>query len=76
MRNWSSKSSAGIAREMPGVDRTKYDGARASSCETQIERFFRACGIAGGEAPLLSVFGFVADLLDAIPQPQSWVIGA
>jgi hypothetical protein len=26
---------------------------------TQIERFFRACGIAGGEARLLSVLGFV-----------------
>src|SRR3989441_4319720 len=42
---------------------------------TQIERFFRACGISCGEAPLFSVSGFVADLLEAIPQSQSRVIG-
>src|SRR5437016_3433049 len=42
---------------------------------TQIERFFRACGISCGEAPLFSVSGFVADLLEAIPQSQSCVIG-
>jgi len=41
----------------------------------QIERFFRACGISCGEAPLFSVSGFVADLLEAIPQSQSRVIG-
>src|SRR2546428_12920576 len=35
---------------------------------TQIERFFRACGISCGEAPLFSVSGFVADLLEAISQ--------
>src|SRR2546425_11862210 len=42
---------------------------------TQIERFFRACGISCGEAPLFSVSGFVADLLEAIQQSQSRVIG-
>jgi len=59
-----------------GTERFQEAGMKRIVVLTQIERFFRACGIAGGEAPLLSVFGFVADLLDAIPQPQSWVIGA
>ena len=50
--------------------------SRLRDINTQIERFFRGCGISCGEAPLFSVSGFVADLLEAIPQSQSRVLGA
>src|SRR2546422_11059211 len=75
----TTKSGASLENTLTAASTDSARSTRAPACSstnlTQIERFFRACGISCGEAPLFSVSGFVADLLEAIPQSQSRGIG-